>query len=517
MSSSYSLSESDRRQLDAVGISLAEAERQLGILTSPSQRARLVRPCTPGDGILVLAEEHQEHLLEVWQRLPRERRLEKVVPASGAATRMFKELTRLQQHLNADRAEDLGDLRASAESFCQSIDRFAFYPALSAAMASRGQPFGEPLEIDDLRPVLDTLLEPTGLGYRTLPKGLIPFHGYPEDVRTAAEEHLWEGAGYLCDNGGTARLHYTVPVDFRSDFSTHLETATRPIEDELEISFEISLSTQSPSTDTLAVDVENRVFRVDDGTLLLRPAGHGALLRNLQDLDADVVYIKNIDNIAHRRLHPVSRRWKQILGGLFLELQSDVFELLDRLAQDTDPAPVLADAEQLAAASLAFLVPNAVRSMDLEERRSFWIERLDRPLRVCGVVENTAEPGGGPFWLETSDDATSGQIVESAQVDLSDPDQQQIWTSSTHFNPVDLVCGLTDREGRRYELDRFVDPSTTIVAQKSHGGRSLKAMERPGLWNGSMARWNTAFVEVPLATFTPVKTVFDLLRPEHQG
>ena len=264
------------------------------------------------------------------------------------------------------------------------------------------------------------------------------------------------------------------------------------------------------------MDTENQLVRRADDRILLRPAGHGALLRNLQSVDADIVFIKNIDNVAHQRLHPESVRWKRVLAGYFAEIQDQIFEVLSGLDQQPNAQETVETGLQLLRNSLAVEVPAEILDSDHQSRLQYVVERLDRPLRVCGMVKNEGEPGGGPFWLPESAGGSAGQIVEAAQIDHASPHQVEIWESSTHFNPVDLVCGLRDKHGLAYQLADFIDPTTSFVAQKSHAGQPIKALERPGLWNGSMARWNTAFVEVPLQTFTPVKTVFDLLRPEHQ-
>jgi len=510
-------SDRDRQQLDRLGIPVAEAERQLAILQQSSTAVELARPCTLRDGILQLDASDQSRCLNLWSQLQAERRLAKFVPASGAATRMFKELGPLLRVDSPRALEGNPELANTAERFCGSIRQFAFFPLLEETVRSQGESVDRLIARRDMATLVGALLDRHGLGYRTLPKGLIPFHSYPEELRSAAVEHMWEGAGYLTEPGDVGRLHFTVAGKRLAGFESGIEDALRAVHKELDIDFEVDFSTQDSVTDTLAVDSNNQVVRRTDGSLLLRPAGHGALIDNLAAIDADVVYIKNIDNVAHRRLHPITVRWKRILGGYFFHLQREIFELLERLQSGEDPTPLMHRAEVLVTTRLSTDIGSMERGQGVERQRQQWIEILDRPLRVCGVVENTSEPGGGPFWLESQGGICRAQIVEGAQVDLTDTDQAECWRSSTHFNPVDLVCGLRDHRGRPFQLEAFIDPASSIVTHKTFRGRPLKAMERPGLWNGAMAWWNTAFVEVPLQTFTPVKTVFDLLRPEHQG
>ena len=506
----FSPTSRDLEQLAALGIPLDEIHRQLELFRSPPPPVRLVRPCRPGDGLVRLTTSQQDHYEQRWRSQVDRSRFAKFVPASGAATRMFKDLTVPPADAGATSSR-------GAQRLLESLQNFAFYEALDEALTR-----GAGLNLESLvaegqsEPILRALLGPEGLDYATLPKGLILFHRYPTGSRTALEEQLWEGSEYLVNKGDTTRYHFTVTDSHEAEFRAQLARLLPSLESRLNLTLEIDFSNQSPATDTVAVDLEGQLVRHGDGRLLLRPAGHGALLTNLQSLDTDGVFIKNIDNVSHQRLHPVSSRWKRILAGYFAEIQDEIFELQESL--ETDPAAETVDrALRLLQEKMAVVVPGEILESDGPQRVAYLLDRLDRPLRVCGMVENEGEPGGGPFWLEDPQGGLGGQIVESAQVDPRSEEQQTIWRASTHFNPVDLVCGLTDRNGRRYDLARYVDPATSFVAEKSHAGRAIRALERPGLWNGGMARWNTAFVEVPLQTFTPVKTVFDLLRPEHQA
>ncbi|HLK13041.1 MAG TPA: DUF4301 family protein [Candidatus Binatia bacterium] len=511
----------DRARIEAHGLTVAEAARQLGLFAAPPGPTVLDRPCTVGDGIRLLTDAEAATCVAAHEPLARAGRLTKFVPASGAASRMFKALLWAREHPEASTRRAAARLAAEGHAearellaFAEGLPRLGFYPDLAAALAAAGKDAAALAARGELGDILATLLAAEGLDYAARPKALIPFHRYPEGSRTPFEEHLVEAAGYVRDERGVCRLHFTVSSQHRAAFEGLLERVRERYERRLAARFEVGFSVQKPSTDTLAADAGNRPFRTADGALLFRPGGHGALLANLADLGADVVCIKNIDNVVPERLLGPTVHWKKALIGLLATVQARAFELLRALAAGPDPA---------VEAALAFLehellvvVPAAVRAGNAAVRRAFAIDRLDRPLRVCGMVRNRGEPGGGPFWVRGPDGGTSLQIVETAQVDVGSPGQRAILAAATHFNPVDLVCGLRDWRGRPFDLARFVDPDAVFLAEKSHEGRVLKALEHPGLWNGGMAGWNTVFVEVPAITLNPVKTVNDLLRPEHQ-
>ncbi|HVS02284.1 MAG TPA: DUF4301 family protein [Thermoanaerobaculia bacterium] len=518
-----SFGEADRRQLSERGIGEAEAERQLALLRQPPQPFRLLRPCTPGDGIRVLGEEAAEGLVTDQGDAAAAGRFGKLVPASGAATRMFRTLLELLQEDPPPSAEQLarragaGDGPAGdALRLLAELPRVPFRDALAAACAARGSDLDTLRERGDAVPVLAALLGPEGLGLADLPKGLVPFHRHPGgEVRTPLEEHLVEGAGYLADGRGACRLHFTVPPEHRERFRAEAQAASARIAARREVRCEVGLSVQEPSTDTLALDPDTgEPFRDDDGTLLLRPGGHGALLHNLQALGGDLLYLKNIDNVLPEGpAQAAVAHWQRVLGGLLVRLEARARELRRRLAGE--------DSRQLLIAAESFVEelgrPLPGHDPSPAARRRRVLDLLDRPLRVCGVVPNAGEPGGGPFWVRRPDGEISVQIVERAEVPGDDEEQAAVFASSTHFNPVQLACALRDADGLPYELDRFVDPRAVFIARKSHQGRPLLALERPGLWNGAMAGWHTVFVEVPGDTFAPVKTVFDLLRPAHQA
>lgn len=489
-----------------MGITPEEAARHVGLFRNPPPFTRVIRPCRVGDGILQLDPADHPRLLARAEESEGRGLTAKLVPASGAASRMFKALLAF---LSGETETPTGEVR----TFFENLPHFAFYEYLAAVMAGDGLDLDTVVRRGDLRTVLSYLLTGRGIAYAELPKGLLLFHRYPDRPRTPFEEHLVEAAATVRDDAGVCRLHFTVSLEHEAEFHKLLDAARPLFEDRLGCRFEVSFSCQRHATDTLAVDLDNQPFRLEeDGSLLFRPGGHGALLDNLNELAAagwDVVLLKNIDNVVPDARKPVVHHWKQLLTGCLLLLRGQVFAYLERLHGPDGDDPALLDEVR------RFLHEELSRPAQAKSVAGL-IEALDRPLRVCGVVRNQGEPGGGPFWVESPEGEVTLQIVETSQIDRRSPEQQAALAASTHFNPVDIVCGLHDWRGQAYDLHRFVDPATVFIAEKSHEGRPLKALERPGLWNGAMAGWNTVFVEVPDETFAPVKTVLDLLRPEHQ-
>jgi hypothetical protein len=368
----------------------------------------------------------------------------------------------------------------------------------------------------DYHIILSSLLGNEGMNYGNLPKGILTFHRYNHHSRTAVEEHLVEGSGYAANKDSSVDIHLTVSPEHRDSFDHLLKKVQKKYEEEYHVTYHITYSVQKPSTDTLAVDDKNEPFRESDGSLHFRPGGHGALLENLNDMDADIVFIKNIDNVTHDRNKEDTIRFKKALAGLLMQYQEKIFNYL-RLMERSKELTAITLKE--ISGFLSDELGTAVHSKMLQKQDAavgYLFSKLNRPVRICGMVKNVGEPGGGPFWIVEADGSKSLQIVESSQVNMHDPEQAAIMNSSTHFNPVDLVCGIRDYKGRRFNLMNYRDPNTGFISRKFKNGRPLKALELPGLWNGSMAQWNTIFVEVPINTFTPVKTVYDLLRPEHQ-
>jgi hypothetical protein len=513
----------DYEQMEQLGISEAEVERQLSIFRKGVQPIQLERPCTVGDGIERLEPDQQDLLMERWQQGATEGRLGEFVPASGAATRMFAFLHRVRKELprvtradiEAGVAREDGDYQ-DFQTFIASLDRFAFIEPLRRVMAEASISLEERLVSGDYTEIVDFLLQPMGLDFASKPKALIPFHRYADCLRTPVEEHLVEATHTVPDGNGHCRLHFTVAPEIEEAVVKHGRQAAITYGEQLEVHYELSFSLQSPATNTLAVDLDNRPFRRDDGSLLFRPGGHGALLENLDRLQGDVVFIKNIDNVVTDSQRDLVVRYQRVLAGKLLELQHRVFHYLKLLSIGPVTVGEQEEIIDFAGNGLKAISEEEFSSLTEEERLSRTFQALNRPLRVCGMVINRGEPGGGPFWVREPSGRLSLQIVEGSQMDDTSSEQVDIFASSTHFSPVNLVCGLRDFQGRPFDLSDYVDPQAVFMAHKTEEGRDLKALERPGLWNGGMAYWNTVFVEIPEETFNPVKTVNDLLRGGHQ-
>lgn len=507
-------------QLKEKGVSKEAALSQIETFKQGIPYTELVRPCTIGDGIENINEEVDKYV-GMYKSEAISKKVIKFVPASGAASRMFKELLSVNDHgseINKNALIDAGDSDSNAFlRFIENISNFAFYDELKAIMEKVGLNIDQLLESGTYKQIADYTLGPSGLNYANLPKGVIQFHKYEEKSRTAFEEHLVEATVYSKDGDGISRVHFTVSPEHLEKVNELLDRKSGEYEKN-GVKFEIAYSIQKPSTDTIAVDLENRPFLDDEGDVVLRPGGHGALIENLNDLDCDIAFIKNIDNVVPDRLKVETCLYKKALGGYLLNLQSKVFGYLKKpdTGQSDNGFLEIESLTKFLNEKLEIELPSDFGDLSIDEKLGYLRVKLDRPLRVCGVVKNVGEPGGGPFWVRGSEGNLTKQIVESSQVDMDSPEQKSIWESSTHFNPVDLVCGLRNYNGDLFDLRTYVDPDMGFISHKSKDGRDLKALELPGLWNGAMADWTTLFVEVPLITFNPVKTIFDLLRSEHQ-
>ena len=504
------LTESDLKQLQAKGISIGQIEDQLTCFKQGFPYLPLHASASVEKGILSIPEREHSAYLDVWANYLQENKtIVKFVPASGAASRMFKDL--FEYFDSEDTALDKPFLK----TFFDNIRSFAFYDQLQTfCLKNEKQTIEELIATGDYKKILENLLFNQGLNYGILPKGLLLFHRYSEGARTAMEEHLVEGALYACNASKQVHIHFTVSPEHQELFLQKTEAKTAEYGQRFGVKYHIGFSKQKPSTDTIAADLDNQPFR-DDGKLLFRPGGHGALIENLNDISADVVFIKNIDNVVPDSIKPLTVHYKQLIAGVLIRFQQKIFDYLHRIDSGKyDHSELL---EMLYFLQNELCIKNPETKMLEDAELALYIKsKLNRPLRVCGMVKNQGEPGGGPFLAVNSDGTISPQILESSQIDLKNPAMQQLYQKGTHFNPVDLVCAFRNYKGEKFDLTRYVDKNTGFISMKSKDGKELKALELPGLWNGAMSDWNTVFVEVPVETFNPVKTVNDLLRREHQ-
>ena len=510
----------DLKQIEKKGIPLITIEAQLKNFREGFPFIRLIRPAIQGDGIIVFNEERKNELIRLFEAQSPTLNVIKFVPASGAASRMFKLLFEFHETLKAQNGipdcyfQDTGF--NSVNYFFTNLNRFAFFKDLHAIQDKEGILIANSENHEKFKFILASLLSEEGLNYAALPKALLAFHSYEDGYRVALEEHLIEASHYARDLKGISRIHFTVSPEHISRFDEKIETVRKKYEAHFNTIFDIRHSVQKSSTDTIAVDEDNLPFRNSDGSLLFRPAGHGALLTNLNDLEGGIIFIKNIDNIVPDRLKATTIEYKKLIGGFLLSIRQRIFDFLRKIDSGTITTDDIREMAEFSMTQKLISLPKGFNRMSGEEQCNILKVELNRPIRVCGMVRTQGEPGGGPFWVSGNDGKESLQIVESSQVDLKDQEQSAIFKSSTHFNPVDLVCCTIDYKGIPFNLQDFVDESTGFISLKSSSGRTLKAQELPGLWNGSMSGWITLFVETPLITFNPVKTINDLLRDEHQ-
>lgn len=505
-------SEKDAMQLMEKGISRQQLEWQLEMFHNGVPEFRLDREATIKDGIIKLSDSDLEKHRKFYDEIDGLSVI-KFVPASGAASRMFKGLYEFIEA--SGKKADPGN-RPFIQAFFGNLSKFAFYNDLKKLIEKKGYSMDLLITGSKFTQVLQFLLEKKGLNYGNLPKGILKFHAYPNEMRTPFEEHMVEGALYASKKGNPVRLHFTVSSESLNAFGKLLNEKIEDYEKRFSVRFEVSFSIQKPSSDTMAVDAENKPFRNDDGSILFRPGGHGALIDNLNDLDADLIFIKNIDNVVQERFSGPTVLYKKALAGKLIELQSKVFRILKELNNSAINTERAEEILSFVRQELSYEPKDIPNLTDSAKTIQFFKNILDRPMRVCGVVKNSGEPGGGPYWAPNSQGNISLQIVEFSQVNNADTSQVEIFKKATHFNPVDLVCSPRRFDGTKFDLTKFVDNNTCFISQKSKEGKILKALELPGLWNGAMADWNTLMIEVPAETFNPVKTVNDLLRPLHQ-
>ena len=458
-------------QIKSHGLKIEDVNHQLEMFARGFPYVNIVKPASDNDGIFVIDDANCQQYINAYDAYAQNHKIVKFVPASGAATRMFKDLFDFAA---------TGNMNTVSEKTIKDFDKFAFYDEIKS----------------DNSDIINCILDK----YGNMPKGLIPFHKYNNIAKTPFEEHLAEGAKYAT-SGDTVYLHFTVSPEHRQNFNELLGRVLPLYESEYGVKYDVTMSEQKKSTDTIAVNLDNTPFRNPDDSLLFRPAGHGALIENLNDIDADLIFIKNIDNVSCDYSDTV--KYKKLLAGILISIQSEIFDLIRKIDTGT------ADIE-----TVHNFITNKIGIklngfLSMAEYRDI----LNRPLRVCGVVKNSGEPGGGPFWVRDESGKISLQIVESSQIA---PESKDIMKESEYFNPVDLVCGTKDYKGNKFDLTKYIDKNTGFISEKSKNGKPLRAMERPGLWNGAMANWNTVFVAVPVSTFSPVKVVTDLLKDVHQ-
>ncbi len=500
----------DETSLKKRGISNVQIEEQLNSFKKGFPYLKIQAAAEPGNGIVQVSESEKANLLVFWDKyLKTSASILKFVPASGAASRMFKDLF---EFLDKENSEILNSFESK---FFNEIEKFAFYKELNDCCLKNGnKTISELLVLKQYKPVVANLLLENGLNYGSLPKGLLKFHGYKTENRTPMEEHLVEGALYAANAANEVNIHFTVSKEHRLLFEKQFTISKESFENQFNVKFSISFSEQKPSTDTIAADENNEPFR-DNCELVFRPGGHGALIENLNDLHGDVVFIKNIDNVVPDSLKNTTVIYKKVIAGMLVQLQQQCFTYLKELENSAILDSKLMEINEFCKAKLNNQNP-AIHSFSKDELKKYLFEKLNRPIRVCGMVKNVGEPGGGPFLTVNSDGTISPQILESSQIDMNNAEDKLKMQQSTHFNPVDLVCAVRNYKGEKFNLLNYVDKNTGFISSKSKNGKELKALELPGLWNGAMSDWNTVFVEVPIETFNPVKTVNDLLRPEHQ-
>lgn len=511
------LTRDDEKYISDHGINAEEIKEQLSRFKNGIPSPKLIRNVKQGDGVKRISDGEEKELMELYTKAASEGRLLKFVPASGAASRMFKKLI---QCLKDDEQVTLSKLKRNADNgdeisgyvieFYEHLKKFAFYDELFFLMKKQGEDPEKILSNGEVNKVLVYILYEKGLNYSFKPKGAIKFHKYSDHARTAFEEHFVEAMEYASDKDGTAKLHFTISEEHTDLFKEILDNFDIDQNRNLQVDF----SYQKKSTDTIAVTLENEPFRDKKNNILLRPSGHGALLENLNDIKGDIIFVKNIDNVSPDHLKPETYKYKKLLVGLLIRIQNKVFGLLYKIEEGKSEA--VTEAVEFLSEVFHQPLPDDVSQKKDEEMKEYLLNRLNRPIRICGVVRTEGHAGGGPFWVKDNESEESLQIVEGAQINKSDPEQKKILENADYFNPVDLVVGVKDYKGNHFDLLKYRDEESGIITQKSYEGRELKALELPGLWNGSMAKWNTMFVEVPAVTFNPVKEVNDLLKPEHQ-
>ncbi len=511
-------SKNDLTQFETKGISLEQIEKQINNFKNGFPYMDIVKAATIGDGLVKPSEQQKNEYIADYEKALKNIQVAKFVPASGAASRMFKDLF---EFVNKDEASKITTSKELDEKgfdftskFFKNLSNFAFLDDFVEVLTKENVDIAK----STIASIVELFLSEKGLNYGKLPKGMLKFHNYKEGARTSMEEHWTEGAMYANDKDNVVHLHFTVSPEHKELFSNLISEKLSAYEEKHGVKFKIEMSEQKPSTDTIAVDMNNEPFRKSNGIILFRPAGHGALIENLNEIDADIIFVKNIDNVVPDRMKNTTVEYKKALAGLLYSYQQKVFDYLKLM--ETENYKIsdekFEEIHAFTEKELCILSAEDFKPKNRAEQISNLKERLNRPIRVCGMVKNEGEPGGGPFWATNPNGSVSLQIVEGSQIDAKNSKKMDIVNNATHFNPVDLVCGVKDYKGKKFNLPDFRDLESGFISEKSLDGESLKAQELPGLWNGAMSKWITIFMEVPIETFNPVKTINDLLRPQHQ-
>jgi len=515
-----SFTKNDIQQIESKGLTVKAVESQVALFKSGIPFTNIAEAATIENGITALDEALIEESIAYFEAKKNDISLLKFVPASGAATRMFKFLFQfvkeynpkvqsINSYINKNKLKDMS-------LFMVGIEKLPFYNQVLEQLKLKAIAFDTLSNSEKVWHFAYAMLDDNQLNFGNSPKGLLPFHRYKSNhISTAFEEHLYEAALYACDNN-IAKLHFTISERYKDKFDKEFKRIEEYVEQSTGVSFEISFSYQHESTDTIAVTIKDKPFREGDGSLLFRPSGHGALLKNLNDLDADIIFVKNIDNVVVKYYKVEVAKYKKVLAGILLKLQAKTFTFLEDLDKNEITEDGLTEIAEFLTRELSVKISHEFEKYSEKYKIEYLRDKLNRPIRVCGMVKNEGEPGGGPFWVKDQSWNQSLQIVESAQINQKDKTQKEILKNATHFNPVDLVCGVKNYKGEKFDLENFVDHKASFISMKTKVGKDLKALELPGLWNGSMAFWNTIFVEVPIITFNPVKTVNDLLKSPHQ-
>ena len=518
LTTKYGLTDSDFEQIKAHGISLDKIEGELFLFQSGIPAICLDKPATVHDGIVNLTTKEFQNFAVLFDKQKSNLKLKKFVPASGAASRMFKFLNEFliefdheNETINAyiNRKKD-----KNLPVFLAGIEKFPFYEEVKSKVKQQVPNYYSLEGHEKSYYFIKLMLDSNHFDFAHKPKGALDFHRYPTHIATPIEEHLNECAFYAASNG-VSHLHFTVSENHEKLFKKIIDEVQKKVENKTNTLLHISYSYQDKSSDTIAVAMDNKPFRNEIGQLLFRPGGHGALIHNLNMLDADVIFIKNIDNVIQNHIEETTM-YKKGLAGILLDLQQDIFKIIKEIENNKLDEEQLDSIVNFMEKKLNIDVIDNFYKYTFDNKIEFIKSKLNRPIRVCGMVKNEGEPGGGPFWIKSFKGNVSLQIVESTQVDVTNPEQAEILAKATHFNPVDLVCGTKNYLGEKFDLTEFVDNSMGFIVHKNTKGKELKGYELPGLWNGAMAKWITVFVEVPLVTFNPVKTVNDLLKPAHQ-